>query len=114
MQTFRGEPVAGYPALIQWNAREKMAGCAILVSGRVLVTVKVDPTENDEPAVKIASGLPLERFAQLAIAQGAEERGEPPPPDVPIEPAKPGAAEPPAEKPAAEQPAEKPEAIKKP
>jgi hypothetical protein len=111
-QTFRGEPVAGNPALIQWNAKDKMAGCAILVGGRVLVTVKVDPSENDEPAVKIASGLPLDRFAQLAMAAAAEERGEPPPPDLPLDTAKPGATEPAADKPAGKQPAQKPEALK--
>jgi hypothetical protein len=117
-QTFRGEPVAGFPALIQWNKREKMAGAAVLVAGRVLVTVKVDPTENDEPAVAIASSLPLDQFAKLVIAAAAEERGEPVPAtdDVPVK-ATPAAAEPATEKTAehAEQPAQpaaKPEAVK--
>jgi hypothetical protein len=112
-QTFRGEPVAGFPALIQWNKREKMAGVAMLVQDRVLVTVKVDPTENDEPAVAIASSLPLDQFAKLVIAAAAEERGEPVPAtdDVPVQAAKPAAAEPAAEKPA-ERPAAKPEAVK--
>jgi hypothetical protein len=107
-QTFRGEPIAGHPALIQWQADHKMAAAAILVAGRVLMTVKVDPSENDEPAAAIASGLPLDEFAKLAIAASAEERGEAPPAaEVPAQ-AQPGEAA----KPAPEQSAAKPEALK--
>jgi hypothetical protein len=118
MQTFRGEPVAGNPALIQWNSREKMAGCAMLVGGRVLITVKVDPTENDEPAVAIARELPIDRFAKLAILASAEEHSEPPPPELAAEAEQAATTEKPSEQPAAVEQktaAEpKPEGVKKP
>ena len=72
--SFRGGQIAGSPALIQWHGPSRTALANVLLAGRILVTVKVDPADSAEPAVSAAGVLPLARLAQLgAQATAADE-----------------------------------------
>ena len=59
--------------MTQWFGNNKTAVVNILASERILITLKITPTDEAETAAAIASSLPLEQYAQLAIAASIEE-----------------------------------------
>jgi hypothetical protein len=75
--TFRGAPIQGQPSMVQWFGKNKTAVVNILAKQRILITLKITPTDEAETAATIAGSLPVEQYADLAIAASVEERPEP-------------------------------------
>ena len=90
-KSFRGMPIAGQPALVQWFGANHLALVNVLVRSRILVNIKVTPADDVEDTVKIAGTLPLEKIGDLI--DNEDGAGEP---TAPAEPGAPTQQRPPA------------------
>jgi hypothetical protein len=60
------------PGFVQWNGTRKTAVTTLLVGGRLLVNVQLEPASSTDDAFKIAQSVPFEALEKLA-ASAVEE-----------------------------------------
>jgi hypothetical protein len=69
---FSGTRIEGHPALVQWNAKSSTAFINLLVGGRLLVNLKLEPAESPEPVIALAQEFPYVSVERLAARAKAE------------------------------------------
>lgn len=66
--TFQGTAVAGNPAVLQYQARERTAYANVLIADRILLNVRVIPAADVQVSVEVATALPLAGVAKVVPA----------------------------------------------
>jgi hypothetical protein len=62
---YDGQSIGGHPGLLQWNQRKRTAKASVVLRGRYLVNVQIEPAEDTAEALRLLEDLPLDRIAAL-------------------------------------------------
>ena len=66
--SYDGVAVAGFPAIVQWQAATHTAFANLLVGDRLIVNLRLKPANSADAVIALAANLPLQEALKLARA----------------------------------------------
>lgn len=97
--SYDGVAIAGYPAIVQWQASTHTAYANLLIGDRLIVNLRLKPATSADTVIALAASLPLQealKVAQTAVGKTAQPNAGPTPGHAAAQADRPNAASPPS------------------